>query len=410
MFSSLEPRMHGGKKKRISNIYSKSFLQSSTDIASITRVVLEDRMMPRLNGLAKTGTPLDVMALFQAAAMDSATAYFFGLRSSTKFLQDDKARAHWLELYLRSRPRDCMIFLQELPEFTRLLAKLGINLVPRSREAYNDRVDAWCLTMCDGAEATLARATTETVPPGENPAVYTQLQKATAKEGCSDTESVILSCFKDSSKSSDPEKRDPNYRSPQQLEIASELLDQLIATHETFGITLTYIAWELSRHVEMQRRLRTEIRSLGAGIRYPSANEGESAPLPGAKTVDEIPILHSIIMETLRLHPAVPGAQPRNTPADGTVKLGDFDGIPSGVRVQAYAWGLHRDVTAFPDPLGWHPERWLEGEEGAQWQGSDKKERWFWAFGSGGRMCVGSNFAMQSKYFEFSRACWRHSS
>ncbi|KAL8703388.1 MAG: hypothetical protein Q9201_003417, partial [Fulgogasparrea decipioides] len=55
------------------------------------------------------------------------------------------------------------------------------------------------------------------------------------------------------------------------------------------------------------------------------------------------------------------------------------------------AYTLHRNPRVFPSPLSWNPSRWLDASE------AHKTEigRWFWAFGSGGRMCVGSNFAMQ---------------
>ena len=69
--------------------------------------------------------------------------------------------------------------------------------------------------------------------------------------------------------------------------------------------------------------------------------------------------------------------------------------IPAGTRASAQAWSLHRNPDAFPRPEEWLPERWIDGEAAqAGLLGSEKKERWFWAFGSGGRMCIGSNFAM----------------
>lgn len=38
----------------------------------------------------------------------------------------------------------------------------------------------------------------------------------------------------------------------------------------------------------------------------------------------------------------------------------------------------------------WRPERWLEVTQDER----DEMMRWFWAFGSGGRMCIGNNLAV----------------
>ncbi|KAI0592101.1 CypX Cytochrome P450 [Pyrenophora tritici-repentis] len=51
-------------------------------------------------------------------------------------------------------------------------------------------------------------------------------------------------------------------------------------------------------------------------------------------------------------------------------------------------YSLHRNGSVFPEPLKWKPERWLGG-------GKDKAEmeKWFWAFSSGARMCIGVHLA-----------------
>lgn len=64
------------------------------------------------------------------------------------------------------------------------------------------------------------------------------------------------------------------------------------------------------------------------------------------------PVLHAIVMETLRLHAAMPGGQPRVTPANA--KLGPPDaeihGLPADVHVVSYAHSLHRNPDIFPEP------------------------------------------------------------
>jgi len=71
--------------------------------------------------------------------------------------------------------------------------------------------------------------------------------------------------------------------------------------------------------------------------------------------------------------------------------LGPYSNIPPGVRISTYAWCLHRNEDVFPDAEKFIPVRWLHrGKEQAE-----VMERWFWAFGSGSRMCLGRNLAME---------------
>ncbi|EGS19760.1 cytochrome P450 monooxygenase-like protein [Thermochaetoides thermophila DSM 1495] len=120
---------------------------------------------------------------------------------------------------------------------------------------------------------------------------------------------------------------------------------------------------------------------------------GTPASFPDPKQLDTLPFLDAVVTETLRLHAPLPGAQPRQTPDSGC-RIGQY-ALPGGVRVAAMPYMLHRNETIFPEPEKWDPERWL-----APVRGPDDEEqrrqmnRHFWAFSSGGRMCIGSNFAL----------------
>ena len=103
--------------------------------------------------------------------------------------------------------------------------------------------------------------------------------------------------------------------------------------------------------------------------------------------LENLPILHTIVMETLRLWPSVPGEQPRVVPKK--CSLGGYADIPAGTIVQSYAHVLHHTPTAFPDPWQWKPERWLDADK----ESLALMKRWFWGFGSGPRGCLGSHFA-----------------
>lgn len=222
--------------------------------------------------------------------------------------------------------------------------------------------------MCNGAEK-LLQETNDNVPnPGDEPVVYKQFKagfaKLPSKEKAQDPESV-------------------------KAEIYSEMLDHIAAGHETSGIALTYLYHELSQRPTLQAQLRAEVLQLSPQILWPPP-DASTFELPSPKSIDALPLLHAVLMEILRLHAPIPGVEPRVTPAAGCTLAG-YENIPGGVRVSAMPYTLHRNPNVFPDPLSFRPERWLHATE----EQTKEMLRWFWAFGSGGRMCIGSHFAMQ---------------
>jgi cytochrome P450 len=206
--------------------------------------------------------------------------------------------------------------------------------------------------MCDDAGAVLFLGDVG----GENlPVVYQQLQnnisKSVGKEGSTGQTTALL---------------------------ASEVLDHLAAGFDTSGITLAYVVHELSRHPRIQDRLQRELRTLSPYL-VPSS----SPVLPEAKTVDALPFLHAVVWETLRLHSAIPGPQPRFTPLEGC-RLGPEEEsyyVPGGVRVSASAGLLHLNEEVYERATEWRPERWLDMEKLSGEKRKDMGSRWFWAFG-----------------------------
>ncbi|TGO48771.1 hypothetical protein BCON_0230g00140 [Botryotinia convoluta] len=118
--------------------------------------------------------------------------------------------------------------------------------------------------------------------------------------------------------------------------VAAEMLDHIAASYEGLSIT-------------------TELLSVNL----------DTTP---SQQIDSLPLLNAILMETLRLYPAGLGAFTRQVPEKGAI---------------------NSDV--FPDPLKWDPDRWLDASPEAKKQ----MLRWHWAFGSGGRMCIGNHFAIR---------------
>jgi cytochrome P450 len=150
--------------------------------------------------------------------------------------------------------------------------------------------------------------------------------------------------------------------------------------------------WELSHRPNLQDELRAELLLLQPSLKYPFPSGGENGSFPHPSSVDNLPLLDAIVRETLRLHAPASSPLPRVTPdTPGGTSIDGFDGIPGGITVSSSAYTLHRIEEVYPQPTEWLPQRWLDPGSGKK---HDMRRLW-WPFGSGGRMCLGSNFALQ---------------
>jgi cytochrome P450 len=353
MFSTGSNKPHSMRKRMLSRIYSKSHVTANEALLAQTSTILYKRFLPYLEATftqSEKGV-LNIYALLSATTMDIVTGYIFGLRAGSNLIDDSEQLAWFLDLY-NSR-RSFNFWPQEFPELTSFMEKwTGYRLTPKWVDEANGEIEKWTMNMCDDAGAVLFLGDVG----GENlPVVYQQLQnnisKSVGKEGSTGQTTALL---------------------------ASEVLDHLAAGFDTSGITLAYVVHELSRHPRIQDRLQRELRTLSPYL-VPSS----SPVLPEAKTVDALPFLHAVVWETLRLHSAIPGPQPRFTPLEGC-RLGPEEEsyyVPGGVRVSASAGLLHLNEEVYERATEWRPERWLDMEKLSGEKRKDMGSRWFWAFG-----------------------------
>lgn len=368
MFTMTGSKTHSARKRMLSNVYSKSFLQSSPHMRVVSDNIIYDRLLPILDRAASSNTPIDIHDVNQALTMDFVSSYLFGLANGSNLLQDEPLRRSMIHFYQCRKPYE--FYNQEVPDLISWLETFGVRLIPKWCDEANEVLGSWTLDLCDKAEGCW-----ESKDPKVEPLIYKQLKQAMAGQ------------LPD--KEADPALY-AKAAKQQRLDIACEIYDQLTAGHETSAVGLTYLFWELSKQPELQKELRKELLSLEPTIIYPRASQ--SVELPPAKTIDNLPLLEAIITETLRLHAPIPGIQPRVTPSPPCTLAGYSD-IPPNTRVNAQAYSLHRNAEVFPDPETWQPKRWLKEHNSPA--DLDMRRRWFWAFGSGGRMCVGSNLALQ---------------
>lgn len=363
----------------VSHVYSKSYINSSPALAQQASGILNSRLLPVLDSVeGRHG--VDVHSLFCATAMDFISSYCFGQSRCAEFIRDKHYREHWLALY--ATRKGWGFYAQELPGLSRALRWVGIHLTPRWVDAANRELEAWCKERADATVQFLEREgpAGPSLNTADDPVVVRALLAGIDKEeeGSGAASPLYATTIRQ-----------------RELSVASEILDHVLAGQETTGVALTYLAYQLSIRPELQRELREELLTL-----QPSMKLGEEGVVahPDSKQLDGLPLLHAIVMETVRRHTPAGGPEPRVTPA---CRIGPYD-VPAGVRVAASTYNMHRIEAAFPEPETWDHRRFLQQtDQVADDDGGEKMtdvNRHFWGFSSGGRMCLGSNFAMHGSW------------
>ncbi|KFA80071.1 hypothetical protein S40288_08203 [Stachybotrys chartarum IBT 40288] len=349
---------HSARKRIISGTFPKSFILADPSGRASMKKVLYERLLPLIDQASKKGQAIEVLELMYSYSMDSFVTWQFGGALSSNLIEDEQERRLYLDGFFAAAPYT--FWQYEFPLLNRLFKAIGI--IPKKVDGGFHDMEQWNLEKCDKAQELIAQGE-DKLTPENNPVVMGLALKAM----------------------SDPNGKPGQY--PQRLEIASDMFAHNSAAHETSGNTLTYCLYELSQHPDVQAKLRRELLTLDPPLQYPPPNDGADWLLPSTKSVDNLPYWEAVILETLRLYPSVPGGQPRRVPK--ACSLGGYDNIPANTTVQCYAYSLHRTPDVFPEPDTWKPERWIEATP----EHLSAMRRWFWAFGSGGRMCIGSNFA-----------------
>lgn len=164
-------------------------------------------------------------------------------------------------------------------------------------------------------------------------------------------------------------------------DIAAECADHLLAGIDTTSDTLMFLVWLLSRpeNKKYQDKVIKEARSV-------SEDAINEHGVTRAAAADKLPYLDAVIKETLRLFPPLPGSEPRLSRATTTI---DSYVVPANTCVSISPFVLQRNPAVFEDPFMFNPDRWMDAS-----LDTAEMNRWFWAFSSGGRMCIGLHLAM----------------
>jgi cytochrome P450 len=170
--------------------------------------------------------------------------------------------------------------------------------------------------------------------------------------------------------------------------LVDQLMTFLAAGHETTASAMTWAIYMLSKHSDIQSRLRDEVRE-----RLPSVDSDVDIT---SLDIDRMPYLNAVCSEVLRYYAPVPLTM-RDAAYDTTI-LGHS--IPRGTRIVIVPWATHFDTELWGQDAGqFNPERWLPsgGESGSADRkaasGGASSNYAFLTFLHGPRSCIGSSFA-----------------
>lgn len=162
-------------------------------------------------------------------------------------------------------------------------------------------------------------------------------------------------------------------------DITAQCFIFFFAGFETVSTAMTFMAYELLKNQDIQKKLQDEIDEVNAELK------GEVLTY---ERLQKMKYMDQVLSETLRCHPPV-GIVDRVCVKDYVI---EYDGkkvdIESGRSFFIPIYSLHHDEKYFPDPERFDPERFSE-------ENKDKINRdAYMPFGIGSRNCIGSRFAL----------------
>ncbi|NXP12998.1 CP3AO protein, partial [Thinocorus orbignyianus] len=204
--------------------------------------------------------------------------------------------------------------------------------------------------------------------------VFIKMKKEREK-GSSMSRVDFLQLMVDSQSSQDNSKsaETNSYKTLSDDEILAQALIFVFAGYETTSSTLSYIAYNLAIHPDVQQRLQDEIDTHLPNKATPNYN-----------AIMQMEYLDMVVNETLRLYPV--GGRIERV-CKKTVEINGVT-IPKGMVVTIPVYVMHRDPAYWPEPEEFRPERFSK-------ESKESIDPYiFLPFGAGPRNCIGMRFAL----------------
>ena len=170
-----------------------------------------------------------------------------------------------------------------------------------------------------------------------------------------------------------------------EFEVLDEVIEMLMASHETTGCTLAWAFYFLSRNPSVRERMEEEIDAVLGGR------------TPTLEDYDQLVYTRAVLDETLRL--ASPSYYIGRRAIEDCAIGGYF--MPKGANVQLCCYASHRNERYFPRPERFLPERWLDEQP-------ERPRYAYMPFGAGSRGCVGEAFALMSGVYALASIAQRY--
>lgn len=162
-----------------------------------------------------------------------------------------------------------------------------------------------------------------------------------------------------------------------QDQLLDQLMNFLVAGHETVAVSMTWAVYALCQHPGVQTKLRAEVR--------------EHLPSPAgfsdvsSTDIDKMPYLNAVCSEVFRFYPILPRTL-REAIVD--TSIAGFP-VPKGSMLILVPSAVHRSREMWGDRADtFDPERWIESPSGGA-----KSNYAFQTFLQGPRACIGTSFA-----------------
>ncbi|KAK2812443.1 hypothetical protein FQN50_001444 [Emmonsiellopsis sp. PD_5] len=365
LFTFAGMREHGARKKLLNHAYSKTSILSPRNTSMVQQKTAQFLSLIASEANRTNNAPLEIFSALHYFSLDSISKFVYGPASgggATACLTGSAKDRSLLDSIFNPARRRLTWFSVHLPSLTNwlytragLMGKLitSLHLLPMSRPSTFEGIRAHGLAAVQGLDRPHSSKTGEQRP----------------------EESIMNKLWSVHDNAAKGVSLDL-------LDVASECADHLLAGIDTTSDTLMMAIFSLSqaKNARFQEKLRAEVLAIND-----EADIDEDG-IVRAVVADRLPYLDAVIKETLRLFAPLPGSEPRFSDREEVI---DGYVIPGGTVVSMSPYGLHRNPEVFGDPLRFDPERWLGSVEEVA-----VMKKWFWAFSSGGRMCIGMHLAM----------------